>query len=175
MTSASGFESDAIHERREDLNQRGIPAALIAEVATADPNNGGESRSCAKRPTGDEVNRFLVCSLVMKSAEHIKSRAEDGDDRVPMTMIVRGVLRAYRQAATEDARVFMGPELNFNGLKKLNAKVLRDEVMRHRQQALKTSRERLAHANRLGDEMRIQVETSKLERALAAYERTPVR
>lgn len=148
-------------------------AARAADKQAPDPNSQDTDISNTQRETGDEVNRFLLCVLVSESAKLIKARAEKAGEALPMTVIVRGVLRSYRKAAKEQDSSLAGPEINVPRLMTLNDKVLREEITRHTQERVKTSQARLAHANRLGDEARIKAEKEALEHAIAACDRLP--
>ena len=125
----------------------------------------------AQREVGDQVNRFLLCALVSESAKRVKAGAEKIGESLPMTMIVRGVLRSYRLAAKDEYGPLSKPEPDIAGLRSLNEKVLRDEVARHSLERVKNSETRLAHAKRLGDDTRIKVEKEELDRAVRLRDR----
>lgn len=127
--------------------------------------------SRAPREGGDQVNRFLLCALVTESAKRVKASAEKMGESLPMTMVVRGVLRSYRLAAKDKYGPLAEQEPDIAGLKSLNEKVLRDEVARHSRERVKNSETRLAHAKRLGDDTRIKVEKEGLEHAIELRER----
>lgn len=120
------------------------------------------------RESGDEVNRFLLCSLVSESAKQIKARAERAGEHLPMTMVVRGVLRSYRAAAKEERGALAGPGIDMDKLRDINKKVLKEEITRHTKERVENGKARLAWANRLGDEARINAEKEALESAIAA-------
>ena len=124
-----------------------------------------------QREVGDQVNRFLLCALVSESAKLVKVGAEKIGESLPMTMIVRGVLRSYRNAAKDEYGPLAKPEPDIAGLRNLNEKILRDEVARHSLDRVKNSETRLAHAKRLGDDTRIKVEKEGLERAIELRDR----
>jgi hypothetical protein len=117
------------------------------------------------------VNRFLLCVLVSESAKRIKASAEKSGESLPMTMVVRGVLRAYRLAAKDKYGPLAEPDLDITGLMSLNEKVLRDEITRHSRDRVKNSETRLAHAERLGDDARVKAEKDGLEHAIALRDR----
>jgi|GEM_PF-3185518 len=127
--------------------------------------------SAAERESGDQVNGFLLCTLVSESAKRIKAAAERSGESLPMTMIVRAVLRSYRTAAKDKHGPLSDPELDIEGLTLLNEKVLKDEIARHTRDRVKNSEIRLAHAEGLGDDARIKVEKDGLEQAIAVRER----
>ncbi len=127
--------------------------------------------SRTQREVGDQVNRFLLCALVSESAKRVKVGAEKIGESLPMTMIVRGVLRSYRLAAKDEYGPLAKPEPDIAGLRILNEKVLKDEVARHSLERVKNSETRLAHAKRLGDDTRIKVEKEGLERAVELRDR----
>jgi len=117
---------------------------------------------------GDGVNRFLLCSLVSRTAKAVKARAERAGERLPMAAIVKSVLHSYSSAAKREPGVLAGSALDLERLGRLIENVMKEEVRRYAQEVVKDNRSRLAHANRLGDEVRIKTETEALERALAS-------
>lgn len=127
--------------------------------------------SRAQREAGDQVNRYLLCALVSESAKLIKASAEKIGESLPMTMIVRGVLRSYRQAAKDRNEALAEPELNMASLRTLNKKVLRDEVARHSRDRVRDSERQLAHAKKLGDDTRIKSVKDGLEHAIELRDR----
>jgi hypothetical protein len=127
--------------------------------------------SFAEREAGDQVNGFLLCTLVSESAKRIKASAERSGESLPMTMIVRAVLRSYRIAAKDKHGPLSDPELDIAGLRLLNEKVLKDEIARHSRDRVKNSEMRLAHAEQVGDDGRIKVEKDGLEHAIELRDR----
>ena len=127
--------------------------------------------SAAERESGDQVNGFLLCTLVSESAKRIKSAAERAGESLPMTMIVRAVLRSYRTAARDKYGPLSDAELDIEGITLLNEKVLKDEIARHTKDRVKNSELRLAHAEGLGDDARIKVEKDGLEHAIEVRDR----
>jgi hypothetical protein len=119
----------------------------------------------------DGVNRFLLCSLVSRTAKLVKARAERAGERLPMPAIVKSVLHSYNSAAKRSPGILAGPTLNLEHLRSLLEEVMKEEVRRYAQEVVKNSRVRLAQANRVGDEARIKSETESLERALASSSR----
>jgi hypothetical protein len=93
----------------------------------------------AQREVGDHVNRFLLCALVSESAKRIKTSAGKMGETLPMTMIVRGVLSSYLRAAKDKYGPLAGSELDIDGLRRLNAHVLSDEIARPSQERAKNS------------------------------------
>jgi len=136
--------------------------ASISGLATA---------SRAQRESGDQVNRFLLCALVSESAKRIKASAEKAGESLPMTMVVRSVLRSYRLAAADQYGPLSDPEPNIAGLKILNEKVLREGLASHSRERVKNSETRLTHARRLGDDSRIKAEKEGLDRAIELRDR----
>jgi hypothetical protein len=124
-----------------------------------------------ERDSGDQVNRFLLCTLVSESSKRIKASAERAGESMPLATIVRGVLRAYRVAASERGGPLAGPELDVPGLTRLNDTVLKGEIARHTRERVKNSEARLARAERLGDDSRIKAEKGELELALEVRSR----
>lgn len=127
--------------------------------------------SRVERDAGDQVNRFLLCTLVSESSKRIKASAERAGELMPLATIVRGVLRAYRVAAAEKDGPLAGPELDIVGLKRLNEKVLKSEIARHTREKVKNSEARLARAERIGDDSRIKAERGELELAIEVRHR----
>jgi hypothetical protein len=129
------------------------------------------NNSFAEREAGDQVNGFLLCTLVSESAKRIKASAERSGESLPMTMIVRAVLRSYRIAAKDKHGPLSDPELDIAGLRLLNEKVLKDEIARHSRDRVKNSEMRLAHAEQVGDDGRIKAEKDGLEHAIELRDR----
>jgi hypothetical protein len=140
---------------------------------TAEKQARGEAaaNSRSERDAGDQVNRFLLCTLVSESSKRIKASAERAGESMPLAMIVRGVLRAYRVAAADKNGPLAGPELDIPGLASLNDKVLKGEIARHTRERVKNSEARLARAERLGDDSRIKAEKGELEHAIEVRSR----
>jgi hypothetical protein len=124
-----------------------------------------------QREAGDQVNRFLLCTLVSKSAKLITRSAANAGEPVPMTMIVRGVLRSYRLEAADRYGALAAAEPDLAGLRRLNEKVLRDETARHSRDRVKTNEKHLAHAKRLGDDTRIKTAKDDLVHAIELHDR----
>lgn len=137
-------------------------APPLAEITIASP---------VSREGGDQVNRFLLCALIRQSAKQIKASAARIGEALPMTMIVRGVLRSYREAAADDCGPLARPDLDIPGLKKLNDKVLTDEIARLLRDRVTDSQARLANARRLGDVTTIKAEEDGLGRAIESLRR----
>jgi len=87
---------------------------------------------------------------------------------MPLATIVRGVLRAYRIAASHPEAPLGGSVLDISGLRSLNDEVLKREIARHTRERVRNSEARLERAERIGDESRIKAERSELELALQA-------
>jgi len=156
-------------EKRSDSAAR-ARGARSGEKQTSDGRSGGDG-SRGERDAGDQVNRFLLCTLVSESSKRIKASAERAGESMPLAMIVRGVLRAYRVAASDKEGPLAGPELDIAGLKELNEKVLKGEIARHTRERVKNSEARLARAERMGDDMRIKAEKGELELAIEVRHR----
>jgi hypothetical protein len=160
----SNSSSKADVSNRPRVARTGEKQAPAARVEAAD-----SSRS--ERDAGDQVNRFLLCTLVSESSKRIKASAERAGESMPLAMIVRGVLRAYRVAAADKDGPLAGPELDISGLARLNDKVLKGEIARHTRERVKNSEARLARAERLGDDSRIKAEKGELELAIEVRSR----
>lgn len=156
------------------LSSQVSPIAIAASAAKnmKDSASRGELvPQMVSRKSGDEVNRFLLCSLVSKSAKRIKARIERQGERLPMSAIMKGVMRSYQQAAAEQPDLFAGPTINMASLANLVERIFKDEIKRHSQDIVRTNQARLVQANKLGDEERIKTETEALERALKSRNR----
>jgi hypothetical protein len=158
MAKPTGFPISTVKARTAERQ---------ASTAYSQPNN----TSRPDREAGDQVNRFLLCTLVSESAKRIKVSAEKSGESLPMTTVVRGVLRAYRLAARDKYGPLAEPDLDIRGLMSLNEKVLRDEIARHSRDRVKNSETRLAHAERAGDDARVKAEKDGLEHAIALRDR----
>jgi hypothetical protein len=167
-STAEVIMSEGTDKRTESARAAtGAGQSTIGKQA-GNSGKGGPGEALVSRGSDDEINRFLFCAVVNRSSKHISARAEKGGGYLPMSVIVRSVLRSYRQAAKEQAGIFRGPKLDMPFLRDLNEKVLRDEITREGLR-LKTSQDRLARANRPADEMRIKAGQEELERVMAAW------
>jgi hypothetical protein len=100
-----------------------------------------------RRECGDEVNRFLLCTLVNNASRYIKASAERSGEPVPMATIVRGVLRSFRLAAIDHDGPLNGSVLDVPALTTLNSRVLRSEIGRYDRARAKRNETRLARKN----------------------------
>ncbi|HYP29936.1 MAG TPA: hypothetical protein VE262_24715 [Blastocatellia bacterium] len=141
------------------------------DSAEARPSGPSPDGHPFQRESDDQVNRFLLCSLIAESAKQIKARANRAGEALPMATIVRGVMRSYRQAAKEKNGPLSQTELDVPGLQKLNDKVLKDEILRHSRARVKNSETRLAQAERLGDATKIKSEQDTLAHAIEQRDR----
>ena len=152
LSTPDGQERLATQREREHVNRsivaRVSPSRSERLVAT-DPGNSPE-----RRESGDEVNRFLLCTLVNGASRRIKARAERAGDSLPMSAIVRGVLRSYRLAATDKDGPLADAVLDIDALQRLNAKVLGSEMARHDRDRAKGSESKIARTERPGDASR---------------------
>jgi hypothetical protein len=152
----SGSKTDT---RLPAMQKRGLPGSIDTDAVMP------------TRETGDEVNRFLLCVLVSKSAKFIKQKAQDSGEYLQTTTIVRGVLRSYRAAAKENTALLCGSVLHLSGLRKLNRKVLKEQINSSVRERVRDSQARLARATRLGDETRIKSAKDELARDVADRDR----
>jgi hypothetical protein len=159
MVSESRFASDP---------GKGPVASRLSDSSALDEST---SVPLAQRESGDQVNRFLLCSLIAESAKQIKARANNAGEALPMGTIVRGVMRSYRQAAKDKDGPLSQTELDMPGLRRLNDKVLKDEILRHSRARVKNSETRLAQAERVGDAARIKSEREGLDHAIELRDR----
>lgn len=124
---------------KADVSSRARAPKAGEKQASAGRGEAGDT-SRSERDAGDQVNRFLLCTLVSESSKRIKASAERAGESMPLAMIVRGVLRAYRVAAADKDGPLAGPELDISGLARLNDKVLKGEIARHTREKVKIGR-----------------------------------
>lgn len=142
------------------------------EIQARSAQNQKTIDSGTQREMGDQVNRFLLCALISESSKSIKASAEKAGESLPMSMIVRGVLRLYRVAAKDKYGPLAEGGLDIAGLRVLNEKVLRDEVARHAHDRVHNSQRQLALAQRHGDDTQIKAGKDALDRAIAWRDRS---
>src|SRR5438067_2252694 len=65
------------------------------------PSEESHQQAFQQREAGDQLNSFMLCALVSKSAKRIKAGAEAKGVFLPMTHVVRSVLRSYRLVAKD--------------------------------------------------------------------------
>lgn len=151
------------------------PTAEYLEGARAQNRKIKPSETYASAPrerdVSDQVNRFLLCTLVSESSKRIKESAAKAGEPMPLASIVRGVLRAYRIAASDPEGPLSGPMSDMSRVKRLNDEVLRFEIARHTGERVRNTEARLDRAERLGDESRIKAEKGELELALQVRRR----
>jgi hypothetical protein len=94
------------------------------------------------------VNRFLLCKLVNDASKEIKANAERSGETLPMTMIVRGVLRSFRLAAMDKDGPLTGSVLDIPALTSLNSRVLHGEIARYDRARAKRNEAKSARAER---------------------------
>ena len=104
-----------------------------------------------RRECGDEVNRFLLCTLVNNASRYIKASAERSGEPVPMATIVRGVLRSFRIAAGDHDGPLNGSVLDLPALTTLNSRVLQSEIGRYDRARVKRNEARLAARKNLDE------------------------
>ncbi|HSB09294.1 MAG TPA: hypothetical protein VLM38_07255 [Blastocatellia bacterium] len=163
-----GQERLATQGERDDVNRT---LATRSSVKTSHPAERFKSEPPPPRESGDQVNRFLLCALVKEASRHIKENARRDGNSLPMSIIVRGVLRSYRLAAMDKNGPLSGPTIDMAGLQRLNARVLKDETARLAFERVGNGRASLARAERLGDEARIKTERTELEHAIELTDR----
>jgi hypothetical protein len=167
-----GQERMATQLERDDVTQI---IKMRSSKTTPSISRGYRHRE-ESRGAGDEVNRFLLCTLVSESSRRIKASAQRAGESLPMINIVRSVLRSYRLAAMDQGGgPLAGLELDVAGLRLLNEKVLSNEIARHCRDRVTDSKGQLAHAERLGDGRRIRAERDELEHATELHDRRAAR
>src|SRR5437867_3017370 len=120
-----GINSSAI--RDDDSAVAGARVAVLPDPTSETQEPKQHSRDnldklarSSQREVGDHLNRFLLCTLVNRSAKTIKARAEKVGERLPMAIIVRGVLKSYRLAAKDPSGPLASSEPDMVALRKLN-------------------------------------------------------
>ena len=136
-----GQERLATKSERDDVTRR-----LDAQAVTQ--STGSLANILDRRECGDEVNRFLLCKLVNDASKHIKASAERAGETLPMTMIVRGVLRSFRLAAMDKDGPLTGSVLDLPALTSLNSRVLQGEIARYDRARAKRNEAKSARAER---------------------------
>ena len=122
----------------------------------------------ASREVGDQVNRYLLCTLVSESARCIRASAEMAGEHLPMPRVVRSVLRSYRMATKDKRGPFAEPLPDMSGLARLNARILAREIALQSQDRIRKPEATLDDAKPLGDGGRAQPVSPEFELALAA-------
>lgn len=150
----------------------GDEAASNVRISSSDsPMNSGvlifPSTTHAVRAADDEVNRFLLCVLVSKSAKQIKDRAWTVGESVPLTTIVRNVLRSYRAAAKESPGLLSGHNLGQVNFGRLNGDVFDEQMRICALERVKYSQSHVDRASQTGDETRIRPEREAHARDIA--------
>jgi hypothetical protein len=136
---ATQLERDDVNRSIAARNSKPHSERLSVKVPPNSPDH---------RESGDEVNRFLLCTLVNDASRHIKARAERAGVPLPMSAIVRGVLRSYRLEATDRNGPLADPVLDIVAIQKLSARVLGSEIARHDRDRAKRSESKTPRADR---------------------------
>lgn len=131
-----GQERFATKSERDDITRR-LDGQGAAQSAVPD-----------RRECGDEVNRFLLCKLVNDASKQIKASAERSGETLPMTMIVRGVLKSFRLAALDKDGPLTGSVLDVPALTVLNSRILQGEIARYDRARAKRNEAKNARAER---------------------------
>lgn len=129
--------------------------------------NAAASLIATQREAGDHVNRFLLCALVNESSKQMKQRARRAGQDLPMSKIVRALLRSYRLAAIDLDGPLAGSDIDLNRLMFLNRCVLTDELNRLACEKVSYPRAQLGHAVKTGNEESIETPRGELERAVS--------
>jgi len=136
-----GQERLATKSERADMTRK-----LVAK--TLDQSTGPLANNFDRRECGDEVNRFLLCKLVNDASKEIKANAERSGETLPMTMIVRSVLRSFRLAAMDKDGPLTGSVLDVPALTSLNSRILQGEIARYDRARAKRNEAKSARAER---------------------------
>jgi hypothetical protein len=148
-----GQERLATKSERDDvtrkLDKHGVAQTTVAPVGMPD-----------RRECGDEVNRFLLCRMVNDASRHIKANAERSGETIPMTTIVRGVLRSFRVEALDKDGPLTGSVLDIPALTTLNSKVMRGEIARYDRARAKRNESKSARADRPSDNAQATIENA---------------
>jgi len=105
-----------------------------------------------RRECYDEVNRFLLCTLVNGASKHIKASAERSGETIPMTTVVRGVLQSFRLAAMDKDGPLSGSVLYLPALTSLNSRVMRSEIARYTRARTKRNESKPGRGERLNED-----------------------
>lgn len=132
-----GQERFATRSERDDIARR-LDGQMTGPLAS----------TLDRRECGDEVNRFLLCKLVNEASKQIKASAERSGETLPMTLIVRGVLRSFRLAAMDKDGPLVGSVLDMPALTSLNSKVLQSEIARYDRARAKRNEAKNSRAER---------------------------
>ena len=95
-----------------------------AKPQTLVPSEESLQEAPLQREAGDQINSFMLCVLVSKSAKRIKAGAEMKGVFLPMTRVVRSVLRSYRLVAKDKNGPLSTSNPDINELGSLNKKIL---------------------------------------------------
>ena len=136
---ATQFERDDVNRSIAARNSKSHSERLSVKVPPNSPDH---------RESGDEVNRFLLCTLVNDASRQIKARAERAGVTLPMSAIVRGVLRSYRLEATDRNCPLADAVMDIAAIRKLSAKVLDGEITRHDRDRAQKSEAKSSRAER---------------------------
>jgi hypothetical protein len=154
FAASSEFDGSAIAEEPATVHEASVPGIPLA------PRNAG-----------DEVNRFLLCALIRESSRQIRTAANTSGVCLPFQRIIRRLMDSYSRAAGENPGLLSGPTFNSSTLRRLNEKVRKEEIGRYSKETVLSSQLLLAHAKRIGDQIRIKAAEEVLEGALLAQER----
>jgi hypothetical protein len=139
-----GQERFATRSERDDITRR-LDGQAVAQ------STGPLASILDRRECGDEVNRFLLCKLVNDASKQIKASAERSGETLPMTMIVRGVLRSFRLAAMDKDGPLTGSVLDVPALTSLNSRVMQGEIARYDRARAKRNEAKTARADRVNE------------------------
>jgi len=148
-----GQERLATKSERDDITRR-LDAHAVTQSA------GPLANILDRRECGDEVNRFLLCKLVNDASKQIKASAERSGETLPMTMIVRGVLRSFRLAAMDKDGPLTGSVLDVPALTSLNSRILQGEIARYDRARAKRNEAKTARADRPNENTGAAAETA---------------
>jgi hypothetical protein len=109
-----------------------------------------------RRECYDEVNRFLLCTLVNGASKHIKASAERSGETIPMTTVVRGVLQSFRLEAMDKGGPLSGSVLDLPALTSLNSRVMRSEIARYARARTKRNESKTARVERPGEDAALE-------------------
>ncbi len=151
LRTPDGQERLATKSERTDVTKR-LDAQTQSTAPLASPLD--------RRECGDEVNRFLLCKLVNDASRQIKASAERSGETLPMTMIVRGVLRSFRLEAMDKDGPLTGSVLDLPALASLNSRVMRGEIARYDRARAKRNETKTARAERLNENTGAAVENA---------------
>ena len=151
-----------------------FPVGIINTQSIAEPHPAPRSRvdvpARPQREAGDQVNGFLLCTLVSKSAKRLKARAGSAGVSLPMTIITRCVLRAYHLEAKKHSGALSGGSPDIEALVRLDGIILTDVMTRYPVNKGRPGRNREGESSqRFEDSTRIRTADARQQHTMATF------